>query len=661
MRNVTHVKSSGYEICRYFVPSSLTASQATNSGVARARKGRMNSLLTYKLLLDEQAIAVEVGTTNEQTAANRATVLRGFLAGNGLSIDDVIGDEMRTMYADAVARFVATQEEAGRSPRNISNSTSALRRWKESVVQHDTIRALDAESPTPFMDAIGSLFQTVPVKCVARLAAIPMDMLYGWRNGKVPRPSNAKYIMRLESFFGLERNSLVELSGMRYACAKPPVGGVVAAVEYNERLKSLTKDFYCFKPELGSQLRQQWTDLLRYKTARVPAELRHKRGQWRISPCPMTCRTEANWAEFYEGKEVASARIAWARLSSYLGWMHLSETSGGKEFDADVVGTLAWLAVPDFLNEYFDWMKGRLGNHNQSVNHFLGFIASLVRPQLGYLWQHPEFQDTLPEKFRNEDWQALCARQLEMTQRLAAAFRSEIEVSRDSFTPIRNIVDMKQPLDAIADMIQRMRSDRPVGRLRREALWGRDIVLIRILVCNPLRMRNVAHLTWRADNTGNVYQRPDKSWWIRIPKSKFKNARGAAGQMVYDSPVHPTAWRDIERYVNVLRPRLIHQATDLFIVAGGTGNKPHKPWRDLSKRVFVLTARYLPNCIGFSAHAFRHLVATAILKSDGGDFKTAALVLNDRIATVEKHYAALRSGDGAERMATLLEDSYSRM
>jgi hypothetical protein len=54
-------------------------------------------------------------------------------------------------------------------------------------------------------------------------------------------------------------------------------------------------------------------------------------------------------------------------------------------------------------------------------------------------------------------------------------------------------------------------------------------------------------------------------------------------------------------------------------------------------------------------------VATSILKADGGDYKTAALVLNDRIQTVEKHYAGIRSSDGADRMAKLLEGPFSRM
>jgi len=42
------------------------------------------------------------------------------------------------------------------------------------------------------------------------------------------------------------------------------------------------------------------------------------------------------------------------------------------------------------------------------------------------------------------------------------------------------------------------------------------------------------------------------------------------------------------------------------------------------------------------------------LKAPNGDFKTAALVLYDRVATVEKHYAFLTASVGGDRMSELL-------
>ncbi|AHI63788.1 hypothetical protein BTL_816 [Burkholderia thailandensis H0587] len=653
-------KSASYRICRYFTPSSLTASQ-TSSVRERALGSRMAVPLTYRIMLDDHARKVQLENRNEQTAANRVSALRAFLRANCLTEDDVVGDEMRMRYPEALERFVAALQAVGRSARNITNTRSALRPWKEFVIEHDTRVAIDQGDGTPFMQALKSVLDDQSVARVARDAAVPKGMLWGWLRGKTPRASNARYLLRLETYFGLERNSLLNLSGMKVSGHKVAVGGPPTPIPYNEMVGKLTKVAFRYKPAEESPLRGQWMEYLRYKTAAVPLYRRTERGQWRFSPCPLTPETAANWWAFYKGQEVASARIAWMKTSAYFGWLTMPSHQGGIGLAEEAVQTLAWLAVPDYLEAFLDWTRSRIGKRNQSVNQFLAFVASLVRPRFGYLRQRPEFRSTLPSTYQDLDWEVMCERQFELTQQLVSGYRHEIEVSRDSFEPIRHFIELPQPMDAVVDMIQRMRGDRPIGLPRREAVWARDMMLIKILASNPLRRRNLAHLTWRADNTGELYQRLDKSWWIRIQKTKFKNRRGAAGEHNYDCMVQPSCWRDIERYLFICRPTLLRAPTDLVFLTQKRGENGHVPWADLSKRVYELTGKYLPRCAGISAHAFRHLVATSILKADGGDYKTAALVLNDRTQTVEKHYAGLRSNDGAERMGTLLKSQFNRM
>jgi integrase len=622
----------------------------------------MTTPLTYRRLLDEQGRQVQLGNLNEQTAANRATALRGFLRANHLDVDDVVGQEMRMRFPESLERFIAVLEANGRPSRSISNTRTALRPWKEAVVEHDTQEAINAGTATPFGQGISSLLQGKSIQRVAREAGIPYDMLIGWARGKMPRSNNGRFVLRLEAYFGVERNSLLTLAGINTRAPKVELGGPPACIEYNQKVVALSKFPFCIRPAPGTQLRNQWQEFLKYKTAAVPVFKRTKRGRWRFSPCPLTAETDANWWAFLDGKEIASARVGWTRTSAYLGWLCLPTEQGGIGLSEVNVHTLAWLAVSDFLEDFLNWTRDRIGKRNQGVNQFLAFVASLVRPRFGYLRQRPELQVTLPQNYQNETWEHLCDRQFELTEQLVSAYRHEIEVSRDSFEPIKEIIQLPQPMDAIADMIQRMRADRPVGQPRRESIWARDLVLIKLLISNPLRRRNLAYLTWREDNTGELYQRVDKSWWIRIPKSKFKNRHGAAGEQIYDCQVHPSAWRDIERYLFIFRPTLLREPTDLvFLAKSSHGVKEHRPWADLSGRVHQLTAKYLPRCAGARAHAFRHIVATSILKADGGDYKTAALVLNDRIQTVEKHYAGIRSNDGADRMAKLLEMPFSRM
>ena len=684
MSEVNSINSTTYELCRYFTPSSITASQTSKTKGARARKRSMRQPLTYRNLLERQEQKVQFESLNSQTAANRSTALRKFMEANFVHIDDIVGREMRTDYPAALERFFNKLIEEGKTARSISNTKSALRLWKEAVVAHDTIEAENAGKATPFVECLADLLKTQNVALVARQSGVPEDMLRGWLSGKKPRGSNTKYIIRLEVFFGLSKHALVQLSGAKLPGVRVADEGLeTKPIQFRNVLGELTRVVFCIKPAADSPLRTQWADFLAYKTAptltggRKQQMKRSRRGKWRISPCPLLLPSDANWWSFLPSKngmpggtlkEVASARIAAAKVSAYLGWLRLDTDSGGVGLQTTQVETLAWLAHPGYIEAYLDWSKARVGARNQGATQFLAFIASLVRAETGYLRQSPELALTLPPAHRGDSWDELCDATFEITQDLTTAYDEEMQVSRDSFEPIMHILQLPQPMDAIADMVQRMRAERPVANRRAEAIWSRDIVLIKLLASNPLRLRNLAHLTWRSDNTGELHQREDKSWWLKIHKSKFKNVRGAAGDReFYESKVHYSAWKDIENYLTIHRQTLLRSSSDLFFLTAKGGpparNNETKPvpWIDLGKRVKELTARYLYRCRGVGCHSFRHIVATAILKASGGDFKTAALVLYDRVATVEKHYAFLTANEGGERMSELMADSFNRM
>lgn len=329
----------------------------------------------------------------------------------------------------------------------------------------------------------------------------------------------------------------------------------------------------------------------------------------------------------------------------------------------ETVETLAWLAVPTYVEEFLRWKQARTdGSVSGQLFTFIAQLAALVRPVYGYLAQQDRFQRTLPDEYQTVPWSSLCNEQFELSEALRTHLSKDRKVWRDPFEPIQNILQQAQPMDALVDMIGRLRADRPVEGGKPEAIWARDMVLMKLLLCVPLRRRNLAQLTWRADNTGQIYQRFDQSWWIRIDSRLFKNSAGAAGTRVYDTPVLESLWADVERYCKHFRPRLMREATDLFLLSACTREKgPHQPWKDLSSRVFELTRRYLWRCPGVGPHAFRHLVATSVLKATGNDYKTAALILNDKMSTVEKHYGHITSGDAAMKMAEALKGPLSRL
>lgn len=623
--------------------------------------------ITYRDLLAMQERLTQQNAVKPQTAANRATTLRAFVAFNRLEIDDPVGHEFRTSFPAQCRAFADHLRAQGRTPRSISNTLSTLRPWREFVVATDTERAIAGDDLPPFNQAFRSLTKDFPIRHLADQLCIPPYMLYGWAKGKKPRLSNASYIHRIESFFGVEQGELAVLAGFSGGDRIPRTVGESATVDYRERLAERTSQPYLFRPGADSDLRRQWYDFVLYKTEWDPALNRSGSGVWRTAPFKFRSETDATWAHYLDGVEVPSARFKWMMTAGYLGWLALPKEQGGPGLPPKSLHTLAWLVVKEHLQAHLKWMLKRSdGKYNGGIFEFLSLVLSMTRVGTGYLQQQPELLGTLPEKYRGASWTAMCEASFSLAKGLGARYRASKQETRDPRDPMRHILELENPMEMVADMVQRLRADRPLGGTPwLEAVWARDLALIKLLVSNPLRLRNLATLTWREDNKGELHQRPDGSWWIRIAQTRFKNTRGAAGASEYDMPVQEMVWVDLERYLKTFRPRLLRCPTDYVFLAARQGPRPRPPdtpWTELSGRVTDLTRRYLWRCPGIGTHAFRHLVATSIIKASKlTDFKTAALVLNDQLATVEKNYAHLRSADGASRMTELLGATFRRM
>jgi len=659
--------STTYKVRRYFKPSSLPASRTSASG-GRARRKPVAQPTTYQDLLAHQDRLTQQGAVKPQTAANRASALRSFLNHCQLQTDEPVGVEFRSAFMQRLQSFADHLASEGRTARNVGNTLSALRTWRGVLLSMDTDRAAAGDHLPPFSQALRDLLKDLPTDRLSKLLSIPRYMLYGWLKGKRPRITALNHIYKIERYFGVDADELASLAGFKKGGRLAPTTvGPAPAVPYRDALAARTSEHYLAKPQADSPLRCQWLDFVRYKTEDDPMLLRTKRGAWRMAPFEFEVEKKSTWAEFLDGVEVPSARMAWTNVASYLGWLALPTDKGGAGIPAQETETLAWIAVKDKVDAYIRWMVRRNGNkYNGSVFEFISKAKSMLRGEFGYLSQQAEFQSTLPEGYRPRLWADMCAETFSLLTAKQTRNEGARTKTRDPRAPMAHILELDNPLEMIADMIQRQRADRPIGGAPiREAMWARDIALIKMLVSNPLRKRNMATLTWRPDNTGELYQHADGSWWIRVESAKFKNTRGAAGDQQYDMPVQQMVWGDLERYLKTYRPRLMKCDVDFVFLAGRHGSvprDPHLPWAGITTRVKDLTRKYLWRCAGIGTHAFRHLVATSIIKASKlTDFKTAALVLNDRLSTVEKNYAHLKSADGANRMGELLGNTLQRM
>lgn len=266
---------------------------------------------------------------------------------------------------------------------------------------------------------------------------------------------------------------------------------------------------------------------------------------------------------------------------------------------------------------------------------------------------------TLADDVSEEQWGERCLAVFTKLKSQRKVLKKAETKSRNPNAPVAPIIQLQNPMLALKDMLHRIRANRPTAGTFTEALWGRDLSLIGLLICSPLRAKNLRHLTYRADNTGNLQRKPDGTWQLAIPREHFKNRDGAAADHEYRIDLDPGIHRDIEAYLQVFRPMILGgrtAATDLIFVTKKSG-PINVPWPSLNRHIGTLTARYLMQCPGVGPHAIRHIIATAIVKATG-QFNTAALVLHDKEETVRKAYAHLCSEDGHGRYRKLFPEIF---
>jgi integrase len=383
--------------------------------------------------------------------------------------------------------------------------------------------------------------------------------------------------------------------------------------------------------------------------------MRHRRAVWRAKP-PELCRVLLpNWCwTLDDGRKVPSGHINWSYLRHYLGWLTLAEAKGGRGISVEAVQSIAWLTLPDLLEQYLHWTAERAGNFNAFTRGILDVTVSLLNPTTGFFPQQPQLLDRLPEDFRPAvTWQAHCADAYARLYALRKVVTPSIVPTRDPEAPIRELLGEKNPLRAIFEMLRAMEEAMPSATApQRRAIHLRDMVLVALLLGNPLRISQYITLQYGAGTREHLYRTKDGAWRIRQEPDTFKNGRTTA-RKPYSVEVARVAWPYIERYLAEARPLLLGGQQSRYLLVG-QGAGIDSPVSNLDDRLQVLTARYIPGSPGFRAQAMRALVSTAWLRVNPRDYLTVSLLLNDSLQTVLRAYSHLEAADGLSTYAEWL-------
>lgn len=499
---------------------------------------------------------------------------------------------------------------------------------------------------------------TIPA--LARRIGYNSRVMYGWTHGKrTPRLKTIKIIEKIEDVFGLPRSTLVKLtSGYEPTYAN----NVETAVSKRRKeFSRLSKDTYAYRiPSVA--IEQEWNDFVYFNTAPFLINGMKRNTSWRVKPVDKVDKRYRGFGYETQDGICVTSGMHWGIVSLYFGYLL---QNGFIEEQLSI----ALLTDSQLITAFMEFKKQRSGVYSSAHKVMLLLCATVMRPETGYLWQKPEFGNRLRTPVSAGNWHEWCRKNrqtcLEILWELSRG--GHLKKSRNPFDPIANIVSRQHPIQALFDMVASMQRCIPfLSQPVNNALRCRDLLLIKLLISNPLRIHNFAMMTWRRDNSGNLYQDSQGYWRLRFEASDFKNQRGAASTS-YDVALTTWLYPELVDYLENHRQLLYgaDKSDKVFLayVRGGTRDyvKYSDAWggAGIGVRVFTLTKKFIPDCPGFGPHAFRHIIATEYIKNNPNGFQVAANILHDKLTTVLKAYAHLKVSDGFSFWTAYLDNQIS--
>lgn len=621
------------------------------------------------------------------------------------------GEALGVNFSRYVTAYLERMSATGKSKNTINDRKSILLRLRESWLEFVKTDGL----PEDFGRAVAFLCDSAGCskEVIARGAGLSLTVLTNWAKGR-PSPQSLPSIGLLEDFFNLRRGALSsKLPDALWLLRGRPQKGATPWREHQRLAAKSRYGLLRFPPRLQEEVDlmlrfftdPDWAEALGLETG----------GEWRIRWNRGTCPT---------------ASIHLRMLQSFFGFVclkpdHPDPWLRGKGYDERGL-TLPMFADPEFLESYLGFKRERAFKrlYNSYSKRVLLFAEQLLRPGTGFLRQHAFFGGRLSPAVPEDRWDQWCGEGLAAIRKLRQRIfpppskrrknqANLVGVTRDPFAAVRPYIEGRdQPITVLWDLARNMEAVVPLyekGSVGRLATLKRDIFFVKLITSNPLRCENFAMMThipadWSefriacelyartgdasgihvlTDETSNLYQKPDGTWWLRFAPVDFKNQVGAASEP-YDVPVVedliPALFEYLFRHRLVLLEAAKTSISDFRSKAGlpplleeealkiercpyvfrpneralyskpasrrqrYTGAEQMGSW-EISRIMYYRTRRHLPSCPGFAAHACRHLVASHFVKNELDGWHVAAAVLHDRPETVRKHYAWLRTAD----------------
>jgi transcriptional regulator with XRE-family HTH domain/integrase/DNA-binding transcriptional regulator YiaG len=652
---------------------------------------------------------------------NQKTQLRAWMRICGLTEDDVVGEEFGESFEVALQTFRGRLAEEGKTPATIHSYVSRIRQVRALAcgMRHleteglSLAKALDTAirvagiSGARLAAAVGMPQATL--NGWRRGHSLPSETYYpivsalelvlglkpGTLTGLLPpivagTPPISAFTVALRAGLaasGLSQRELANAIGAAESavCAwlrggRIPRRGTIGKIEeilglavgaLASRLPPPKARDLWFVAELTARQEAEWDLLYRHKTVRdEPDETRRPNCRWRErkdGTCP-SADMNRNVVRAFYGFLALPRDAADPRLRG------LGVPAGSQ--------SLLDLANLEHVQAFVRFMKERSGAYNYMAVQFINFVCSLLRPGTGYLSQANDidFRGFAVESLQPEEtgsavgeptlerWRTHCAtvRQKHIDRLKYLTKEKLVKKTRD-YRHIDAALRLQHPAKVLVLLERRMREyvskrwhhAKPLVRAR----LARDLLLLCMLNRNPLRRSHWSFMTFSRDGrTGHLTKGPDGNYVLRFDREEFKAVAELREDEEYEAEVDPSLTAMIDEYLTVLRPLLTGAARcDLvFRPSPNRGNGDHTRPMCLTDRLSVLTKKFLPDYAhrGFGPHAWRHIIATDLVKNNERDgFALAADALHNTEQMIKEHYGHLCSSDRTKRAHRIIAES----
>ncbi|KGX39754.1 hypothetical protein [Burkholderia pseudomallei] len=623
----------------------------------------------------------ELGKT-EQQSKNLMTALSQFQKFSSMPNESYADEIFGASFDNHLNDHILSMTGDGYSPQSVRDRLSLLLKIKEHFQEMLT----NEEMPTGFADCLRWAMrrQGLRNRDVIRTLGVDDATFHHWvsRRGH-PTAKFRPLLLEMEKLLQLEPGSLISRSGIDFRETLKGVRNGKANTDYSARIVAGQQNPYALNNP-NETIRKEWADFTRHKSKAILGPGEKRNASWRVKDRKRVSR-KLSWAgQTLGGKNLCvTADVTWGFLSDVLGFITRPDLAGSLAVPAETL-SIAWLSDSERVLACVQYQQERSGTYSRGTYTVISHVVQLLRPETGFLWQNVQFADKLsadmharigydPSKNieeRKQVWRQWCEANRDRLYEVYNNLEEQklIRKSRDPSDRVREILAKRRPVEALIEMIARMKETLPsiIQPLQRKA-FQRDLMLIQMLTVNPLRIHNYAIMTWRSDNSGNLYQTEDGAWRIRFAPEDFKNQKGAA-QTPYDVGVSKHLWEDIEFYLKEVRPSLLGgEKTDFMFRPGKktaniTDVDGEEPWNadTMSERVTAMTRTFVPNSKGFGPHAFRHIIATDYLKNHPHDYMSVAYILHDKLETVINEYAHVSTGHGFSLYTDYFDDIFAK-